>query len=121
MRRLKNALQAGTLVGVAWGFSLAAPSIASANAPTELGGINVDGYCVSLGFASVTLIKGGVVGPNFAYDNWFCVDSSGGTHPVSMERACKAQYTGNAVVALASDPNSAFSWDCYAAGNAKNN
>ena len=90
---------------------------ASADPPTLIGGINVAGYCRSLGYVDATLIKGGVVGPNYAYANWRCVTSTGSTHPFSMEQACKWMYGVQAIQAQPTDPNNAFTWNCYAPGN----
>lgn len=119
MRTFKNALKASALIGATLGgLSFAVPSVASADPPAEVGGLNLDGYCTSIGYAGVTLVKGGVEGPNFAYDNWQCVTANGATHPLSMEQACKAQWGVDPILAIASDPNNAYSWNCYSPGKA---
>jgi hypothetical protein len=55
-----------------------------------------------------------VVGDQAAYNNWRCVDATGGTRLFSMERACQWIYGIDAVLAQPLDPNDAFSWVCYA-------
>jgi hypothetical protein len=80
---------------------------------TLLGGLDLDGYCLSIGFAGVTLTRPDS-GPNAAFNNWRCKTADGATHPFSMEQACKWQYSANAVQAHPTDPDNAFSWLCYA-------
>jgi hypothetical protein len=88
------------------------PPTARADHPTLLGGLNLLGYCVSEGYAGVTLTKP-VVGPNAAKNNWRCVTAEGMTHPFSFEQACKWQYNLNAVQAHPADPDNAFTWVCF--------
>jgi DNA-binding beta-propeller fold protein YncE len=86
--------------------------------PHELGGLDLNGYCSSLGYVSVALQKGQVVGPNAAYENWACVEKGGhevliaatGVAP-SMENACKVQHPGS--FAYAEEANDANSWKCF--------
>jgi hypothetical protein len=65
---------------------------------TSIGGLSLDGYCQSLGYASSTLSKL-QVGPNAAFNNWRCQDVEGGLHLFSMERACQWQWGTNAIQA----------------------
>jgi hypothetical protein len=90
-----------------------------------LGGLNTIDYCHGLGYdgtgsGNVTLLKGGVEGPNFAYENWACVADNGATAPIaskgpapSEDNMCAVEYPDVASHAYASEPNSAFSWACY--------
>ena len=71
-------------------------AVVGAGQRTALGGVDLDGYCQSLGFAGVTLTKPRL-GPNAAYNNWRRLTTSGETHPFSFEQACKAQYGLEAV------------------------
>jgi hypothetical protein len=92
--------------------------------PYELGGMNIAGYCESIGDdgnggSAAAYLKGGVNGPEYAYKNWACVEDDGNaveiatTGPApSMENLCTLQY-GVASYGYASEPNTAFSWNCY--------
>ncbi len=86
--------------------------------PHELGGLDLNGYCESLGYTSAALHKGQVVGPNAAFENWACVEK--GSHEVliaatgpapSMANACAVQHPGS--FAYAEEPNDANSWKCF--------
>jgi len=92
---------------------LVAPAIVLAGAPTPLGGLDLDAYCVSQGYAGVTLTKPRF-GPNAAFNNWRCVTAAGRTYPFSMEQACKWQYHLNPVQTHPTDPDDAYTWVCYA-------
>lgn len=84
---------------------------------TEIGGLNIAGYCSQTTGGGDTLAKGGITGPNYAYNNWECVGSS---TPLSMQQVCTSEYGtayGN-VVAKTNDPNSAYGWECYTAAAA---
>jgi IPT/TIG domain len=96
--------------------------------PKLLGGMNVAGYCESLGDhgdggGSVTYLRGeveGLEGSEYAYKNWACIEGNGtpveitptGPAP-SMENLCAVQYPGAASYADPSDPDNAFTWACY--------
>jgi uncharacterized protein YjbI with pentapeptide repeats len=87
---------------------------------TVLGGLNLDSYCQSSGFA-YSHVPG--VGAHFANVEfganqaflWDCVNSSGtaGT-PLNMQAACNAQY-GAGAIAFVGSPNDAYSWTCVSA------
>lgn len=82
---------------------------------TDVGGLDIASYCSSTSGGTTELAKGGVTGPNFAYNNWEC--SATGT-VVSMQKVCTSEYgaqDGN-VVARTTNPNSANGWNCYVAG-----
>jgi len=92
--------------------------------PHELGGMNIAGYCERIGDdgnggSAAAYLKGEVNGPNYAYNNWACVEDNGhdveiattGPAP-SMENLCTLQY-GVTAYGYASEPNTAFSWNCY--------
>jgi len=72
-------------------------------------------YCQSLGFDFLALRKP-PFGPNAAYGSWQCATVFGEMHPFSFEQACKFQYGLEAVQAHPTDPDNAFTWVCYTAG-----
>jgi hypothetical protein len=81
---------------------------------TDLGGLDVATYCSSTNGGTSELSKGGITGPNYAYDNWKC-SATGAV--LSMQTVCTSEYgaqDGN-VVAKTTDPNSAYGWNCYVA------
>jgi hypothetical protein len=81
---------------------------------TDVGGVDVANYCSATGGTS-ELSKGGITGPNYAYNNWEC--STTGT-VLSMQQVCTSEYgsqDGN-VIAKTTNPNSANGWNCYIAG-----
>ncbi|MFZ2051016.1 MAG: IPT/TIG domain-containing protein [Solirubrobacteraceae bacterium] len=86
--------------------------------PHLLGGLNLNGYCQSLGYTSVTLHKGELVGEDAAFENWACVEKGGhevliaATGPApSMDNACAVQHPDS--FAYAEEPNDAYSWNCF--------
>jgi uncharacterized repeat protein (TIGR01451 family) len=85
----------------------------------ELSGLDMAGYCASLGYDGVTLVKGDVAGPNFAFDNWACVSGESDTlvsvhgPAPSMDDACIAQNPGATPYAHANDPDDAYTWNCF--------
>ena len=90
-------------------------SPAGLSARTDLGGLNLNGYCQSLGFNSATLTKP-QTGPNAAFNNWRCQASNGTMQPINMTQACRWQYRPTKdLLAHPIDPDDAFSWVCYPA------
>lgn len=92
----------------------------------ELGGLDLAGYCQGLGDFGTTatgpviLTQNAITGPNFAYNNWACVENNGTVVPItatgkapSMTDACTVQYPGAATYAYPTDPNDAYTWNCY--------
>lgn len=91
----------------------------------RLGGLNINGYCEGLGYhgngsGPSILLRGGVTGPNYAYENWACVAGSGATALIafegpapSMDNACAVAFPSIPSHSHADDPNSAYSWNCY--------
>lgn len=96
--------------------------------PKQLGGMDVAGYCESIGDhgnggGPSAFLRGQVEGPEgseYAYKNWACVEGNGheveiattGPAP-SMEGLCAAQYPGVPSYGYPTDPDNAFTWDCY--------
>ena len=93
----------------------------------RLGGLDLNGYCESLGYdgdptegeEQSTLTKE-QVGPEYAYNNWACVEGSGARAPIatagaapSMENACAVAFPGVASRAVPEEPDNAFSWNCF--------
>ena len=87
-------------------------SIAFADAPTPLGGLDLWTFCLSKGYAGVALTKP-QVGPNAAHDNWRCFGANGDLHPFSMEQAWKWAYGFEQVQSHAVNPDDAYTWVCY--------
>lgn len=73
----------------------------------DLGGLDLYGFCGSLGYSSASLDG------STAYD-WHCDDDQGNTYPIDMNAACLWQYPTaanvNTEVGDVNDPNS---WQCY--------
>jgi DNA-binding beta-propeller fold protein YncE len=95
----------------------------------RLGGLQLSGYCETLGDdgkdakgeGPTALVKETVEGPEYAYNNWACVEASGAVVPIaaagpapSMNNACAVQYpAAGPSHAAAENPNNAFSWNCF--------
>jgi DNA-binding beta-propeller fold protein YncE len=94
----------------------------------RLGGLQLSGYCESLGDngkdakgeGPTALIKEAIEGPEYAYDNWACVQDDGALVPIaaagaapSMNNACAVQYPSGPSHAAPENPNNAFTWSCY--------
>jgi hypothetical protein len=79
---------------------------------TSVGGLDLDGYCRSKGFAGATLTKDRF-GPGHAYGNWACSPQSGGKPSIIVvKNACDWQYPSLQTLAQARDNNDAYSWEC---------
>ena len=96
---------AGVVFGGAVSFSPAGPG-------EQLGGLDLQEYCQSIGYDGVVLTKPRL-GPGAAIDNWRC-SGAGGLHPFSMEQACKWEYGLQAVQTHFLDRDDAYSWKCFA-------
>jgi hypothetical protein len=94
--------------------------------PGNVGGLDLASYCQSLGDHGTTsagpaiLRRAAVTGPNFAYQNWACVQDNGKVVPMSdtgpapsLLDACLHQYPNVALYAAPLDANDAFSWNCF--------
>jgi hypothetical protein len=94
----------------------------------RVGGLNLNGYCESIGDSGrdskgggpAVLIKEAVEGPEYAYNNWGCVQADGTVVPVavegpapSMDNACVVAFPGVADHGAPENPNNAFTWNCY--------
>ena len=66
----------------------AAPHVPSRAAFARLGGVDLRGYCQSLGYASVTTVGSTV------YD-WRCINADGSLASFNMDDACSWQYINN--------------------------
>ena len=71
----------------------------------KLGGLDLNGYCVSQGYSRVSL-DGSTI------NDWHCVDSAGKKFGLGTGDACKWQYQTNAI-ARWDDFNDPFSWSCF--------
>jgi hypothetical protein len=94
----------------------------------RVGGLNINGYCESLGDngrdskggGPAALSKEAVEGPEYAYNNWGCVAPDGSVVPIavegpapSMNNACVVAFPGIAAHASPENPNNAYTWVCY--------
>lgn len=68
---------------------------------TRLGGLNLNGYCATLGFAAQANLTNGT---------WYC---SGSTTAINLTNACMWQYNLTAVIAKQDRTNDPYSWSCY--------
>jgi lysophospholipase L1-like esterase len=73
---------------------------ASAATIARLGGMNLDGYCASIGQGSVGLNG----------NTWTC---STPPTPVDMNKACQWQYPNQNASASQDTPGNVYSWTCY--------
>jgi hypothetical protein len=71
-----------------------------------LGGVDMQGYCMSRGYVRADL-QG-----NTAYD-WRCVTGSGGRDHISMTDACRWQYSRTDVIDRVGDFYNPYSWQCW--------
>jgi hypothetical protein len=88
------------------------PSAPSAVAPPRgslLGGLNVSGYCESIGAGKATLSKPDG-GPGDGTNNWICVNSG---QLVDLNDVCQQDFPGESAYAYLPDPDNAKSWVCY--------
>ena len=93
---------------------------ANPSASRPIGGIDMWGYCQSLGYPTVGYKRGFVEGPQGAYDNWVCQRGTNQLKPVDsklvdMVAACRWQYKRGDVTARPDSANHAWSWNCYPA------
>jgi hypothetical protein len=97
-------------------FSLEGPasSIGGAESVVDLGTLDLNGYCRSIGFTESKLSKP-QIGPNYAYENWTCVGQDQSPQLIDMGSACEWQYSDRPVAAFPNDQNDAYSWHCFTA------
>jgi hypothetical protein len=105
------------------------PTAALADKPVSMGGLKLNEYCAANGYSGATFLTavldpagnvvGGVIGPNYAYNNWRCKAATGAVRPINMEQACKWTLGFNQVQAHPTDPNNVYTWVCYSSQNKK--
>ncbi len=83
----------------------AIPTVVSAD--TNLGQMDLDGYCKSLGNRGV-MLAGKTV-----YD-WYCTSNSGGRVGISINAACNWQYHRSDAYSMWDDFNNPYGMKCYA-------
>ena len=76
-----------------------APSIANAGT-IRLGGMDLDGYCRSIGQTGVSLTN----------NNWACQPSNAA---INMTSACQWQYPNQNALAIQDTPDNPYTWTCY--------
>ena len=80
-----------------------------------LGGLNLDAYCQSQGYAKSILTNpqaGSDPGSDAARNNWACT-SGGSPQLVDIDGACRWQYDRGDAVAWAGDDHNPSTWLCY--------
>jgi len=77
-----------------------------ANAASNAGGLDFNGYCRSQGHSYAALLEWNAYG-------WKCIAYNGAAVPISATHACQVQWGGNPIDRMANfyDPNS---WQCWA-------
>ena len=107
-------------VGGGSGGGTPPPPSSYAPAPAVvLGGLDLDAYCQSIGYAYSHVPGLGIHGENVPYGpnqafHWDCVGASGTTGAgFNMQAACNAQYGLNALAFL-KNADDAYSWVCVA-------
>jgi len=116
--RLRHRILAlvSALIGMAW----IGASPASAAADAYLGGVDLNTYCVSLGFSGAKLVP-----PKDVYD-WRCYlgdpdNDQGTTWSLSVVDACRYQFAplvnAGYPVTAATNGHSAGEWKCHATAN----
>jgi hypothetical protein len=101
------------LVAVACVVLLAIAVPAAATVGTDIGGMNLSGYCQHLGFSRSGLATS-QTGPNKAFNNWRCFPATGSaTIPIDLQVACENTFAQRPILAEAPNPNDAFSWHCF--------
>ncbi len=116
MARMKMPIMA---IGAIAALSAMGAFVNPVQARTPLGGLDLHGYCQSLGFEEATL-TGPQIGENAACDpdhcinhNWHCTDERPPAARIDMTDACEFQYGQTDLTAWPSDPHDAFTWQCY--------
>jgi hypothetical protein len=104
----------GLAPGASTYFSLegTATSVAPPPPGIELGVLDLNAYCRSIGYANAALSKP-QQGPHYAYDNWVCVAANGSAALIDLQNACAATYGQRPILAQPTDPDDAYSWRCY--------
>jgi hypothetical protein len=115
-----------SLAASTMGVALSSEAASAATTPGLLGGMNVAGYCLGLGYegtpslGQATLLTGSITGTNAAYGNWACVAGSGATTTIavggaapSFSNLCAVQFPGVASYPAPTDANNAYTWNCY--------
>jgi Fibronectin type III domain len=104
----------GLAPGASTYFSLegAANNVAPPPPGRVLGGLSLDTYCRSLGYVKSEL-SNPQHGPQAAYNNWVCVAADGASVPIDMQKACESTYSARPILARPTDPDDAYTWNCY--------
>lgn len=89
---------------MAW-LLLHAPAAAEATTGTELGGMNLSGYCQKL--------EVGNKGATLNGETWVCIHADNTTSTLNLQDACEHEYTQRPVKAEEITPGVPFSWKCF--------
>jgi hypothetical protein len=85
-------------------------TLAKAPSLSEIGGIDLDGYCRSIGNIGGATLNGSTA------NAWQCVTSARGRVSLNFDDACAWEHRFNpGALARYSDVNNAYSWKCYSA------
>ncbi len=83
----------------------AIPTPTTSVTSVRLGGMNLGGYCQSIGQSNSSLNG----------STWVCTPSGSS---INMNGACQWQYANSSAFAQEDSPNNPYSWSCYSGGSA---
>lgn len=87
------------------GLLCAGAGVAQATTGTEVGGMNLNGYCQSIGDKGSTVEVGTT--------KWVCIRQDNTLAPLNLQAACEHEYPVRPILAEETVPNTPFSWKCF--------
>jgi hypothetical protein len=84
---------------------IAGAGVAHATTGTEIGGMNLNGYCQSIGDKASTVEVGTT--------KWVCIRQDNTLTPANLQAACEHEYAQRPILAEEVTPNTPFSWKCF--------
>jgi hypothetical protein len=84
---------------------LGGAGIAHATTGTEIGGLDLNRYCQSIGEKASTVEVGTT--------SWVCIRQDNTRTPLNLQAACEHEYTQRPILAEEVIPNTPFSWKCF--------
>ncbi|MER7274572.1 ricin-type beta-trefoil lectin domain protein [Dactylosporangium sp. NPDC000244] len=98
---------ANGVVALPAGTTSVTVTLNTAPAYTQLGGVDLQGYCQSIGHAGAGL-------DGTTSSDWRCVTYTGSHISINMDDACQRQYPHNAAAFSASSGSGPYTWGCQA-------
>jgi hypothetical protein len=99
---------AGGVVTVPAGTTSVTITLAAAPSYPQLGGIDLQGYCRSIGDAGASL-------DGSTSNDWHCVTYTGSHVPMNMDDACQRQYPHNQAAFSQTSGTGPYTWSCASA------